>query len=152
IELVSDSNSPQEWRIDLNDAIINQTTSDPQPLVIRIDHRVPHGSVLYIDTSTVGGANDGVIIQRSAIGAVIVVGVDVNDPGFVAPGWMTVNTRLIFTDGNDSLIGSGGADHFYAYDPSHVNGGADFIDGNNGYDTVHFDYSLENQNQTIGNQ
>src|SRR5690606_4132638 len=26
IELVSDSNSPQEWRIDLNDAIINQTT------------------------------------------------------------------------------------------------------------------------------
>lgn len=152
IELVSDSNSPQEWRIDLNNAIINQTTGTPTPLVIRIDHRVPHGSTLYIDTSAVVGGNDGVLIERSANVTVIVDGVDVNAPGFVAPGWMTVNTRLIFTDGNDSLIGTGSADHFYAYDPSHVNGGADFIDGNGGYDTVHFDYSLENQNQTIGNQ
>src|SRR5690606_34516634 len=144
---------------DLNDALIDQTTGTTA-LTIKVDHRVPHGSTLYIDTSAVSAPADNVIIEHGANVTVFVDGVDVNDPAFVAPAWLSVQTHLVFTAGSDNLIGydtnaivSNAAnpdDTFYAFDPSHVQGGADNIDGGAGWDRVIFDYSLQNVNEDIG--
>ena len=158
IELTTGANSAARWDIQLNDRVINQTTSTAA-LVIKVDTEVPAGSKLYItlDPSVVNATND-VVIERNSNVSVYINNVLVTESHFGVTDYnlgaqsITVVNPLEFTSNTDNLIGSDFVnDTFTAESLDQIQSG-DFADGKAGFDTAEFDFAVANPDASLRDQ
>ncbi len=167
IELMSAENDSQTWVIELNDRVINQTTSNA-PLIIRVDPDVPAGSEVYIDLDPSiwsGTATKDVIIETVANAQIFIDRNDGNGPQLVTQpdygvtdynqgplGTIIVNPRLVFTQNADNLEGTIGNDTFI-FDSISKLSAADNANGFDGTDTIIADgVTVANQGQDLFDQ
>ncbi len=142
IVLTAVDNNPTTWQIDVDNHLLEQTSST---LIIEVSPDVPQNSTLYINSviSDLDTAKD-LVVRRNSNVTVFVNGVQIVASGVVsnvlyqnaeATGLLTIENELHFTTNDDSLLGSDVADTFYA-DSLFQLANADFADGQGSNDTL----------------
>jgi len=165
IELTATSNAKQEWHIELNTRVINQTTGT-ENLTIVVDSDVAAGSNLYITHGQDGwaGADTNVIVLRNANVNVFIDGVIVNSADYntganvvtfnVAGKGLQVYTDYLFTTSSDNLVGTNNAkgDVFVANSIDEVQS-SDQVDGKGGgADTVLLNFAVADSRDDLTDQ
>lgn len=165
IELTATSNASQDWHIELNTRVINQTTGT-ENLTIVVDSDVAAGSNLYITHGQDGwaGADTNVIVLRNANVNVFIDGVIVNSADYntganvvtfnVAGKGLQVYTDYLFTTSSDNLVGTNNAkgDVFVANSIDEVQS-SDQVDGKGGgADTVLLNFAVADSRDDLTDQ
>lgn len=159
LDLVSVSNHAQTWTIELTDRVVNQTTANAD-LVIRVSPDVPAGSVVRIklDPASLAHADSDVIVERNSNVTVLIDIGDghgfqpVSEPAydsevqaFNGSYGLYVVSEQHFTTNADNLSGT-----FFVADSVDQVQAADIANGVGEDATVHLNFAVANQNETLG--